>query len=175
MAWFKFLFSKCLSSKIRIEHWCIKFSLYSFIIHSTISLAIWYFGKHACDKNHERWCRHCGEAYIWRLTSPLVVILLKLTLKPSSAFSDTCKIILNSAVQADTSKKVSHLVVEMQTLHGHSTQLGRLGLGPFTFLHTKHAHEHFELIILIVIVILTLQQDEHYIIREWEKETLLKR
>ena len=59
-----------------------------------------------------------------------------------------------------------NLVVEMQTLHGHSMQLGRLGLGPFTFLHTKHAHEHFELIIVIVIVILTLQQDEHYIIRE---------
>ena len=37
-----------------------------------------------------------------------------------------------------------HLVVEMQTLHSHSKQLGRSGLGLVTLLQTKHAHEHFE-------------------------------
>ena len=46
--------------------------------------------------------RNYVEAYIWKLTSLLVV---KLKLKPA-AFSDACNHTHFSAMQADTSKKV---------------------------------------------------------------------
>ena len=80
--------------------------------------------------------RRCGEAYIWRLTSLLVVTLPKFTIKPS-AFSDTCK---SYPFLCNASRYLySHLVVEVQTLHGHSKYSGRSGLGLVTFLQTKHA------------------------------------
>ena len=53
-----------------------------------------------------------------------------------------------AAMQADTSEKHSHLVVEIQTLF-ISKQSGRSGLGSVTFLPTKYAHLHLELIIHI--------------------------
>ena len=51
----------------------------------------------------------------------------------------------------------------MQTLHGHSKQLGRSGLGPITFLQTKHAHEHFELIIRTLRVVDTKASKPGYL------------
>ena len=62
-------------------------------------------------------------------------------------------------MQADnsTSKKVSHLVVKMQILHGQSKQSGRSGFGLITFLLTKRAHEHIELIIHVIVELKTSQ------------------
>ena len=83
---------------------------------------------------------------LWRLTSLLVVTLLKLKLKPA-AFSDACK---SYSFLCNTSRHLENrLVVKMQTLHCQSEQSGRSGLGPITFLQTKHEREHFELIIRI--------------------------
>ena len=91
--------------------------------------------------------RHHIEAYIWRPTSLLVVTLLKLKLKPA-AFSGACE---SYSFLCNTSRHLeeSHLVDKLQTLHCQSEHSGRSGLGPITFLQTKHAHEYFELIIHI--------------------------
>ena len=87
--------------------------------------------------------RHYVEAYIWRLTSLLVVTLPKLKLKPA-AFSDACES-YSFLCNASRHFEESHLIVKMQTSHCQSA-LRQVRLGPITFLQTKHAHEYFELI-----------------------------
>ena len=72
-----------------------------FIIHSLIC---WPsdipVGKHSQnDNNKPPEVRHCGEAYLWRLTSLLVVAL-----NDNSAFSDACKSYTHFSA---TSKKVT--------------------------------------------------------------------
>ena len=53
-----------------------------------------------------------------------------------------------SAMQVDISKKVTDTC--FLEMYGHSKQSGRSGLGPVTFLQTKHVHLHLELIIHVV-------------------------
>ena len=127
-----------MSSKIRMGDWCGRYWLYTlrFCWPSNIQVE-----KHSSDENIES--NHqgsdivdkctCGEAYMWRLTSLLVVTLLKFTLKPF-AFSKSYPFLCNASRHL-----YSHLVVEMQTLHGHSTQSG---LGPVTLLQTQVTDEH---------------------------------
>ena len=95
-----------------------------------ILLAVWYTRWEACwwqeysIKPPE--VRHYVEAYIWRLTSLLVVTLPKLKLKPA-AFSDACES-YSFLCNASRHFEESHLVVKMQTSHCQSEHSGRSGL-----------------------------------------------
>ena len=124
------------------------------IIHSMILLAIQCLSWEACYWQ-KYWIkppevRHCKEAYIWRLTSLLVATLPIFTLKPF-AFSDACKSYPFLALQADTSKKVTVTwLLRCKNYMDVSKQSVRSGnLGLVTFLQTKNAHLHVELIIHI--------------------------
>ena len=69
-----------------------------------------------------------------RRRTSLVVTLPKFPLKPF-AFSNACKSYLFfCSASRHLWESHSHLVIKMQTLHGHSKQSG---LGPITFLQTK--------------------------------------
>ena len=91
--------------------------------------------------------RHCGEAYIWRWRSLLVVTLPNSHSRILLSVTHVNHIFLCNASRHLALRKSQSLVVEMQTLHGHSKLSGRSGLGPVTFLQTKHAHLHLELTI----------------------------
>ena len=58
-------------------------------------------------------------------------------------FSDACES-YSFLRNASRHFEESHLVVKMQTSHCQSEHSGRSGLGPITFLQTKHAHEYFD-------------------------------
>ena len=67
----------------------------------------------------------------------------------------TCSHIAEIEIQA------FYFQLQWQTLHGHSKQSGRSGLGPNTFLWTEHAHEHFQLIIHLRIVDIKTSKQGH--------------
>ena len=113
------------SSKLRTEHWCIRFSI-GYTLNDFVGHLM--FENLARDRNIDQTTR--GQTlwrsiYSWRLTSLLVVTLLKMTIKPL-AFSYTCK-----SYTFLSRHLYSYLVVEIQTLHGYiaSNWAGQV-LGP---------------------------------------------
>ena len=131
-------------NRVQAEHWCIQFSICHYWLYT-----LWFcwpsdilVGKHPMTIKLNPTTRH---QTLWRsiyLETDIITCSHSAEID-NSAFSDACK---PYPFLCNTSKKVIVMWL-LICKHYIAIASSQSGVGLITFLYTKHAHEHFELII----------------------------